>query len=263
MSNQHINQSSKEDKLQKALASTGITELMKEIGAVDELPSPRTDKALAAFITVDPDTLKIKAKVRRLAFHDVPVLLMGETGVGKELLAKALHGERKGEFVAVNTAGIPDTLLESEMFGTEYGAFTGSKSKGGLLEEAADGTIFLDEIGDMPMVLQCKLLRTIQERKARRLGSAKDYDVRCRFVAATNKTLAEMSTGEKFRLDLFHRFNTKLFIKPLRERLCDAEQICKEKLFDYTSIKEGLNFPGNVRELLNYIEEANIFKGLE
>lgn len=230
---------------------------------------------LAKFITINKEMLLVKEKVKILSSLDcnLTVLILGETGTGKELIAQALHGDRKGKFVAVNCAGIPDTLLESEFFGCSTGAFTGSIARQGFLQEANNGTLFLDEIGDMPVLLQSKLLRVIQERRARRLGSTEEYLVNCRFVSATNKTEVELATSRNFRLDLFFRLaGTKLNLTPLRTRQEDVIEIIKStgKLQLTEDIeklaKEFIDPPeecfGNVRSLLNKIDEVLIEKQL-
>lgn len=223
----------------------------------------KTDKLLEQFITVDKDLLLIKDKVRLLSEEtcNTSVLILGETGTGKELIARALHGNRRGKFVDVNCAGIPDTLLEAEFFGCQAGAFTGAITREGFLEQSRLGTLFLDEIGDMPMLLQCKLLRVLQERKARRLGTTQEYDVSCRIISATNCSL------DKFRQDLLYRLAViKLQLKPLRERPNDVTEILKSKLSSdliNDFLIQDRNFNGNVRELLNSIEEYKLQKKLD
>lgn len=225
----------------------------------------KIDQALEAFITVDKETLRIKDKVRLLAAREcsLPVLILGETGVGKELIARALHAARTGKFIDVNCAGLPDTLLEAEFFGATPGAYTGAILRQGFLEEAAGGTLFLDEIGDMPTLLQSKLLRALQEKKARRLGSAQSYDVTCRVVSATNKEL--IGADQHFRQDLYHRLaGCVLKLKPLRLRLDDIEPIVRSKVKDEGAIIEitakfiEMECYGNVRGLMNFIEDWKI-----
>lgn len=236
------------------------------------LPS-KVDVALENFLTLNDKCLEIKRRVKLLAAKNcsLNVMIFGETGTGKELLAKALHGDRTGKFVDVNCAGIPDTLLESEFFGTVHGAFTGAIARKGYLEEADGGTLFLDEIGDMPLLLQCKLLRVVQEKKARRLGSNEDYRVGCRFVSATNRSKLELLAiaNKTFRADLFFRLaGTELNIPPLRDRKEDVTLIVKSlaaskslDLTTATSLVEDFikdECFGNVRGLLNKIEEAGL-----
>ena len=189
----------------------------------------------------------LKKKVKRIALSTSTVLVTGESGTGKEVFARAIHndGNRKSRaFVAINCGAIPDTLLESELFGYVKGAFTGADPMGkiGKFELANKGTIFLDEIGDMPIYLQTKLLRVLQERKITRVGSNKEIDIDVRVIAATNKNLKELIKENKFREDLYYRLNVIPFdIPPLRERIDDIE------FYRYS-------WPGNVRELENTIE---------
>ncbi len=186
-----------------------------------------TDQWLDKFITVHQTMLKVKDVIRKLAPLDDCVLITGETGTGKELLANALHGNRTGKFVAINCASMPENLLEDELFGHESGAFTGAtKVKAGLLKYAARGTIFLDEIGEMPLLLQSKLLRAIQERVIRKVGGHDDEEITCRFIGATNRRLDSMI--ENFREDLYYRIATfEIATLPLGIRLCDVEPIAK------------------------------------
>lgn len=204
------------------------------------------------------------------------VLLSGETGTGKELFARGIHyaSPAPGEpFVAVNCPAIPQTLLESELFGHEKGAFTDARSlKKGLFELAAGGTLFLDEITDLPADLQPKLLRALEERKVRRLGGFNEIEVSCRVIAATNRSLEREVAEGKFREDLFYRLNVlRLILPPLRERHGDievlarhfAEQAAREhgitvkELSDRAvAVLNAHDWPGNVRELKNVIQRA-------
>lgn len=227
-----------------------------------------------------------ESKVMRHVFHlidmfkdvDSSVLITGESGTGKELVARAIHnqGRRKnGRFVVVNCAAIPEGLLESEFFGHKRGAFTGavSDAKGKLLL-ADKGTIFLDEIGDMPLSLQGKLLRALQEKVIVPVGDTKSQSVDVRVVAATNRNLQEMVANGTFREDLFYRLNVlNLHMPPLRERREDILPLCEhfirhcnqEQKKNITGISESAkqkltsyNYPGNVRQLANIIERAAI-----
>lgn len=214
--------------------------------------------------------------VKQLANSDAPVLVSGESGVGKELVAKALHLNSKRKhnpFVAVNCAAIPDSLLESELFGYHKGSFTDAKtSHKGLIEQANKGTLFLDEIADLAIKLQPKLLRSLEEGKIRPLGSEREIDVDIRLVTATNKNLeSEISVG-RFREDLFFRINVvQLDIPPLRSRLSDLPELSQHFITRFNPENKksvgGLsshalemllnyNWPGNVRELRNVIERA-------
>ncbi len=217
------------------------------------------------------------AKARRVLPHgDVTVLITGETGTGKELLARALHegGPRaEGPFVAVNCAAIPAQLLESEVFGHERGAFTDAhQAKPGLFEEADDGTLFLDEVGHLPLPLQGKLLRAIEEKRIRRVGATESRSVDARIVAATHVDLVEAVRRGEFREDLFYRLNVvSLELPPLRERGGDIELLaeafiavlaaryrlpCPELAPNVRAALRAHTWPGNVRELRHAIERA-------
>jgi PAS domain S-box-containing protein len=219
--------------------------------------------------------------VRKVAASEAnTILLEGENGTGKDLIAKTLHYEspRQAEpFIAINCAAIPDTLLESELFGYEKGAFTDARSqKRGLFELADKGTLFLDEIGEIPLILQAKLLRVLEDSSFRRLGGLKDIRVDVRFVAATNKNLREAVREGAFRQDLYFRLNViQIVIPPLRERVQDIPPLLKFFIEHYnrkfkrhiegaTPEAEQLlmahDWPGNVRELRNAIERAMILE---
>lgn len=214
---------------------------------------------------------------RRIASRRLStVLLSGETGTGKELFARGIHyaSPLPGEpFVAVNCPAIPPTLLESELFGHERGAFTDARSlKKGLFELAAGGTLFLDEISDLPADLQPKLLRALEERRVRRLGGFREIEVRCRVLAATNRSLEHEVADGKFREDLFYRLNVlRLELPPLRDRPEDvptlaryfAKQVAQEQGMAEKDLRPqaldalcGHDWPGNVRELKNAIQRA-------
>lgn len=201
---------------------------------------------------------------KKIADSDLTVLITGESGTGKELLAQSIHNESKRNnqpFIAVNCAAMPENLLESELFGYERGAFTGALKEGkkGLFETANNGTIFLDEIGDMPLHLQTRLLRILQEKQVMRIGSDKVIDIDIRVIAATNKNLRYMIERGEFREDLYYRINVlPILIPPLRERKEDVilllKHFLKEK-YEFTmeaeKIIEDYNWPGNIRELIN------------
>lgn len=203
---------------------------------------------LNKFITVSPTLLAIKEDVRKLSPVSDEVLITGETGTGKELIARALHGEREGAFRAVNCAGIPDALLESILFGFARGAFTGAvKDTPGMFELATNGTIFLDEIGELKMELQAKLLRVIQERTITPVGALSDKKVNARVVAATNRNLLQMVDKGLFREDLYARLSTfELHIIPLRERIGDIPMIVRSlpNGLEYITeiVKNGMKF---------------------
>jgi transcriptional regulator with PAS, ATPase and Fis domain len=219
----------------------------------------------------------LKEKLLRIAGRPSNVLLMGESGTGKELFAHALHAASKrryGPFVRVNCAAIPEHLLESELFGYTEGAFTGARKGGqvGKFEQADGGTIFLDEISDMPMIMQAKLLRVLQEKEVTPLGSAMTKRLDMRVVAATNVNLNEKVRAGEFRTDLYYRLNViALEIPPLRDRRDDIYFITKHLIDDFNAefdlaiqgLEEGAwqvlksyDFPGNIRELRNAVESA-------
>lgn len=218
-------------------------------------------------------------KIKKIANTPTNVLLLGETGTGKELFARAIHESsyrKKKPFVAINCASLPEQLLESELFGFVKGAFTGAASdKKGLLEVADGGTVFLDEIGDLPLSLQAKLLRVLEDMEIRPLGSVVSKKVDLRFLSATNKNLIEAVKEGKFREDLFFRLNViSLNIPPLRERGKDIELLAYHFMRKFAiKINKNLKnispqalkllykypWPGNVRELQNVIEQAVVF----
>jgi len=206
------------------------------------------------------------------------VLIQGDTGTGKELFARGVHyaGPHEGEpFVAINCAAIPENLLESELFGHEKGSFTGAdQQKRGLLEFAGRGTVFLDEISELPPGTQSKLLRVLEERRVRRVGGLAEYEVRCRIIAATNRDLSTAVARGDFREDLYYRLNVfRIELPPLRERGNDVEMLawhfleslCRERGMSSREFSAGAlsalraySWPGNVRELKNTIERAII-----
>jgi transcriptional regulator with GAF, ATPase, and Fis domain len=229
-------------------------------------------------IGYSPALQSVLMEVERVAPTDSTVLVLGETGTGKELIANAVHNlsARRGRpFVKLNCAAIPFDLLESELFGHEKGAFTGALTqKIGRFEMADTGTLFLDEIGDIPLALQPKLLRVLQQQEFERLGSGKTHRINIRLIAATHRDLTEMVRRKEFRSDLYYRINVyPLVLPPLRERRQDIPQLVlhfveifarrmgkqidhvpKETLEAFTSY----SWPGNVRELQNLIERAVI-----
>jgi two-component system, NtrC family, response regulator PilR len=216
--------------------------------------------------------------IQKVAPTDATVLIYGESGTGKELVAKAIHAHsnrKNNKFLAVNCAALPEPLLESEMFGHVKGAFTGaSANKEGLFEAAAGGTIFLDEIGSMPMSIQGKLLRVLQEKEIRRVGSNETVSTNARVLAATNQPLEELLAEGTFREDLYYRLSViPIEIKPLRERREDilplVSHVLRNDLADDESpaaldtevanIMESYSWPGNVRELENAVRHARTF----
>jgi Nif-specific regulatory protein len=220
--------------------------------------------------------------VYRVAPSKATVLLRGESGTGKELIAKAIHymsPRSRGPFIKFNCASIPEGLLESELFGHEKGAFTGAiSSRSGKFELAHKGTIFLDEIGDLPITLQPKILRVLQEREFERVGSEKTVKVDVRIIAATSRNLEDLVSHGKFREDLYYRLNViPLFLPPLRERGEDIPVLIdhflnkfnkenkRNVVLDKNALQVFLNYnwPGNVRELENTVERLVIMSGSE
>ena len=240
-------------------------------------PDAKTE-ALAGLITGDPGMLKICRSIERVASADVSVLLLGESGTGKDVIARAIHGlssRANRPFVAINCAAIPETLLESELFGHERGAFTGAiKQTLGKIEVANRGTLFLDEIGDFPLLLQAKLLRFLQERVIERLGGRQQIAVDVRVISATNKDLPTLVRENQFREDLFYRLNeVRLDIPPIRERPGDALMLVQHFVREFArtykrNVKglspdaieavEAYDWPGNVREIENRVKRAVI-----
>ncbi|MDB5907592.1 MAG: Fis family transcriptional regulator [Massilia sp.] len=225
--------------------------------------------------TGDPQLEQVIAKVNKVLGRDIPILIMGETGTGKELLAQAIHNDSPrsmSPFVAVNCASIPETLIESELFGYDDGAFTGARKKGsvGKILQANGGTLFLDEIGDMPFALQARLLRVLQERIVAPLGSGKSIPVNVELICATNHNLRDRIARGLFREDLYYRLNGLVVkLPPLRERT-DLETVVKKILAaesnggSYTVSEEVLfmfmrhKWPGNFRQLTNLLRTAII-----
>jgi len=249
---------------------TQVTQLRSSIGEKLVLPQH--------MIGVSPGFRAAFGLLKQAADSQIPVLLLGETGVGKEVFARYLHeisARAKAEFVAVNCAAIPQELVESELFGVEKGAYTGAQSaRPGRFERADGGTLFLDEVGDLPLSAQAKLLRVLQEREIERLGDQRPRKVDVRLVAATNADLAAAVKDGRFRLDLYYRLNAfQILIPPLRERKEDISPLSKGFLEKYAAIhgkklrgftdkaKRALlsyDWPGNVRELQNMIERGVI-----
>jgi two-component system NtrC family response regulator len=242
------------------------------------LQQGRNNTPLSGIVTAAPQMLKICQFIEKVAPNDVTVLLLGESGTGKELLAQAVHqlSPRKDQpFCAINCAAIPETLLESELFGHEKGAFTGAvKQTKGKIESADGGTLFLDEIGDVPLPLQVKLLRFLQERVVERIGGRTLIPVDVRIVCATNQNLEERMASGEFREDLFYRLSEIVVdIPPLRERDGDPEVLAHAFLAKFNE-QHGRNvrgfsaaalaalgehpWPGNVRELENRLKRAVI-----
>ena len=242
------------------------------------LQAMRQPDSLAGLITRDPEMLRVCRTIEKVADTGATVMLLGESGTGKEVLARGLHqsSNRRGErFVAINCAAIPENLLESELFGFEKGAFTGAvKTTLGKIETAHRGTLMLDEIGDLPMPLQAKLLRFLQERVIERLGGRQEIAVDVRIVCATHQDLKQLTTEGRFREDLYYRLaEIVVNIPPLRERVGDAALLAHALTKRYASEQkrgslslgdsalraiEAYRWPGNIRELENCLKRATI-----
>ena len=232
----------------------------------------RRDEADASIVAEDPGTLRVLELVRRVAASKLTVLLIGETGVGKEVIASAIHrasDRNQGPLLELNCAAIAPSLLESELFGHERGAFTGATdARAGLVESANGGTLFLDEVGELPLDLQPKLLRVLEEREVIRIGGRRAQAVDVRFVAATNRDLAAEASRGTFRRDLYYRLNgITIRIPPLRERPLDILPLARRFAGDKAvsdgaaSVLLGHDWPGNVRELRNAIDRAILLSG--
>lgn len=244
----------------------------------DRLQAMRQPDSLAGLITRDPTMLRVCRTIEKVASANATVMLLGESGTGKEVLARALHeasSRRKSRFVAINCAAIPDNLLESELFGYEKGAFTGAaKTTPGKIETAHGGTLMLDEIGDLPMPLQAKLLRFLQERVIERVGGRQEIAVDVRIVCATHQDLRQLISEGRFREDLYYRLaEIVIDIPPLRDRVGDAALVAHAfvKRFAQEQGRRSLHlsdeavraieahrWPGNIRELENCIKRATI-----
>ena len=263
-----------------SLLQRDLDEARRELAAQRGQPAhgQRQSKyTFASFVGASPAAVEVKRHARRAAQSSSPVLLLGETGTGKELLAHAIHASSaraRGPFVGVNIAAVPDTLLEAEFFGVAPGAYTGADRKGrdGKFKLADGGTLFLDEIGDMPQGLQAKLLRALQEGEIEPLGSNRLVPFDARVIAATSRDLAVLVREGKFREDLYYRLNVlPIRVPPLRERRGDIPALVEalgedmalrggmaqpEVLPDALALLSGQTWRGNIRELRNVLEQA-------
>ena len=260
-------------------------ELLREQRFRDKNPSPDDfeieTKGKPRLIGTSPAWIEIFKSIGRVAHTDVGVLILGESGTGKEVVARTIHENSvrsRRPFVVVNCAALPADLLESELFGHERGAFTGAVAqKPGKFEVADGGTVFLDEIGELPLLLQPKLLRVLQEKTFQRLGGNATFEADVRIVAATNRPLEEDVEAKTFRQDLFYRLNAfTLRLPPLRERPSDIQPLAEYFLRRYaarnnasvsaltedaTAALQSYTFPGNVRELEHLMERASVEAG--
>ncbi len=254
-------------------------ELKREVAHLRAVQPKRF--SIDSIIGASSDLQHVLSMVRKIAQSDAgTVLIQGESGTGKELIAKALHyesGRADKPFMAINCAAVPETLLESELMGHEKGAFTDAKSqKKGLFEMANGGTVFLDEIGDMPMPIQAKLLRVLEDRTFRRVGGTRDIHVDIRIVSATNRDLLQAIEETIFRNDLYYRLQViPIFLPPLRERRGDILVLAQSFIENFNKefgknvrgisqaaekILTEYDWPGNIRELRNVIERAVILE---
>ncbi len=239
----------------------------------------RAKYTFSNFIGSSPAAMEAKRQARRAAQVDTTVLLLGETGTGKEVLAQSIHSaspRAHGPFIAVNVAAIPDTLLEAEFFGASPSAYTGADRRGrdGKFVLAHGGTLFLDEVGDMPMATQAKLLRVLQEKEVEPLGSNRVTKVDVRVIAASSVDLRQMVSTGRFRSDLYYRLSVlPIALPPLRERLGDLEALCDHILEDIAhhsgrpqreltptalTVLSQYSWPGNIRELRNVLEQVTL-----
>jgi two-component system response regulator AtoC len=256
-------------------------EPVRESAGIHETPDTATDQDGFAMVVESPAMRQLVSFARRVAKSEASTILIeGETGTGKDILAKYVHyhsDRRAKPFLAVNCAAIPETLLESELFGYEKGAFTDARQqKRGILELASGGTVFLDEVGEMPLGIQAKLLRVLEDQAFRRLGGLSDIDVDLRVITVTNRDLLEGIQDGRFRLDLYYRVNViQLRIPPLRERNEDilplADHFLRLLNRRFKRQIQGIspaaaevllahNWPGNAREIRNTIERAMILE---
>ncbi|BDU78848.1 sigma-54-dependent transcriptional regulator [Mesoterricola sediminis] len=253
-----------------------LTKVLKGIFSVSETSPAAEVRDIGDLVGVGPTIRKVQALVGKVARADTTVLVTGESGTGKEIVARLIHrysDRAKGPFVPVNCGALPEALLESELFGYEKGAFTGATGlKRGLFEEAEGGVIFLDEIGEIPLPLQVKLLRVLQERRVRRVGATGELPVDARVIGATNRDLRDRVARGQFRQDLYYRLNIlHIGLPPLRERQEDLPVLVEHFLARFCrklgKPPMGLSaeamdavrryrFPGNVRELENLMERC-------
>lgn len=261
---------------------------LKKLKAQNQLYESYLSEVFQASSSIDnilgnsPAITRMKKVLEKVAHSQISVCICGETGTGKELVANAIHkssGRADGPFIKVNCAAIPKELLEAELFGYEAGAFTGASRKGkiGKFELANHGTLLLDEIGEMPLVLQAKLLRVLQEKEIERIGGTHTIPLDVRVICSTNRDLPRMVREGAFRSDLYYRINTmELSVPPLRERLEDLPILCPHFVTssnernglsiqgiaeDVYDLFRSYSWPGNIRELEHTIERASVMQG--
>jgi DNA-binding NtrC family response regulator len=259
------------------LATQKVLERRRLLDEIEYLRRQLSDRyTFANMISRDPVMLEVFSTIEMLASSDVTVVITGESGTGKELVARAIHfqGKRKaGRFVAINCAAVPEALLESELFGYERGAFTGAmQERVGKIEFASGGTLFLDEVESIPLPMQAKLLRVLEDRAVERLGSNRRISLDIRIVAASNQNLLQAVAAGTMREDFYYRINVvPVHLPPLRERIADVpllvadflrnSELARQKGINRVSERAlaqlmGYAWPGNVRELLNVMERA-------
>ncbi len=266
------------DSLNHIVGAVEIVKDMKEVKLLAQSLSQPSQITFSDFIGRNPAIQEAIVFAQKIARTDSIVSIRGESGTGKELFAKAIHSKsgRPGSFIPIDCAALPESLLESELFGYAGGAFTGARKEGkpGLFELAKDGTVFLDEIAEMPPGSQAKILRVIQERCVRRIGGTQEIPINSRIITATNRNLEQMMNEKLFRADLYYRINVlPIHLSPLRQRSEDIPILVEHFLFQLASklnkhlqsiSQEALqklcrhNWPGNIRELKNVIERAAI-----
>jgi DNA-binding NtrC family response regulator len=275
--------------LEKPIQPTSLEVLIRRAGTHAGLRAEKRNLerqlsykgSLGELVGTSPKMQEIFALLQQAGPSKACVLITGESGTGKEMVARTLHAlspRRQGPFIAINCAALPETLIESELFGHEKGSFTGaSERRAGCFEVSQHGTLLLDEIGEMPMQTQAKLLRILEDSKVRRLGGRTEFEVDVRVVAATNKVPEEAVRGGQLREDLYYRLNVfHIHLPPLRERLEDIQPIAAALIGDLNrkhdcrvsevsgevlDALERHNWPGNVRELRNVLERAVILAG--
>lgn len=262
-------------------AIVGAVEIAKDIQGIKRLAQTITEPKQVGFSDIIGNNEAIRAAIsfaQKIATNDAAVSIRGASGTGKELFARAIHAasDNRGPFIPINCAALPEQLLESELFGYARGAFTGGRKEGkpGLFELAHNGTVFLDEIGEMPLGSQVKLLRLIQEKAVRRVGGSKEIQINARLITATNKNLERLVEEKVFRQDLYYRINVlPIHIPPLKQRPEDIALLVDHFLFQLAN-KQGTqvqrlnedalgklcrhDWPGNVRELKNVVNRAAV-----
>ncbi|MGE4234580.1 MAG: sigma-54-dependent transcriptional regulator [Bacteriovoracia bacterium] len=264
--------------LEKLLVTVQNAFQLRDLSRENSVLRSRVEKK-HVMVGESPQMKQLQSLIKKVAATNAWVLITGENGTGKELVAHSIHAlssRYSGPFIEVNCAAIPEDLIESELFGHEKGAFTGATQlRRGKFDLANDGTLFLDEIGDMSLKTQAKILRILQEQRFERVGGSQTIQVDVRVIAATNKDLESEIKEGKFREDLYHRLNVIPFkVPPLRDRKQDVRPIAEyylnefgagQKRFDLSAVAllESYSWPGNVRELKNIIERLSIFSESE